>query len=129
MRTCVPIMAYTCKAVPLQRILDLGRPYTETPNDPKKQFLLIVIINGGHKSFLRSKTSIGTFHRIYIIKPHDLRAQQSGPHQRALTDYERAACSLSYRPDARIAPLLHSFELNPLSQLFLLPYQSKIVLS
>ena len=38
MHTCVPIMAHSCKAAPLQRVFDSGRPYTEASDYTQKQF-------------------------------------------------------------------------------------------
>ena len=121
MRTCVQIMAYPCKAAPLQRVLDPGRPDTEAPNYTQKQFQFIVIINEGHGRSMRNKTGISTLSRTYITKPHSLKARRSGPHQRALTNYERAACSLSDGPEAGGPPFLPGIKLTPLSQLFPFP--------
>ena len=121
MHTCVPIMAYSCKAAPLQRVFDSKRLYTEAPNYTQKQSQSIVIINEGYKSFLRNKTSISTLSRTYITKPHSLRARLSGSHPRALTNYERAACSLSDGPETHIPPFLPKIKLTPLSQLFPFP--------
>ena len=70
---------------------------------------------------MRNKTSFSTFSRTYITKPHSLTPLLSGSHQRALTNYERAACSLSDGPETDGPPFLPSIELTPLSQLFPFP--------
>ena len=121
MHTCVPIMAYSCKAAPLQRVFDPKRPYFGAPNDAQRQFQFIVVINEGHKRYMCNKTSISTLSRTYITKPHSLRARLSGSHQRALPHYERAPCSLSDGHETHEPPFLHSIELTPLSQLFPFP--------
>ena len=70
---------------------------------------------------MRNKTGISNLSRTYITKPHSLRARLSGSNQRALTNYERAACSLSDGPETDGPPFLPSIELTPLSQLFPFP--------
>ena len=74
---------------------------------------------------MRNKTSISTFSRAYITKPHMLTPLLSGSHQRALTNYESAACSLSDGPETLATQFLPSIELTPLSQLFPFPHLPK----
>ena len=129
MHTCVPIMAYSCKAVPLQKVFDPERPYTAAPNHTQKQCQLIVIINNVHKSLLQHKTCISTFRRTYITKPHVLGARLSRSHQRTLTNYERTACSLGDASGTVAHVSLPSIKLTPLSQLFPFSLRPRYILS